>query len=743
MNIKSVKTYLSALIKAGETMNFRVFDDKKSTGFKGAKLAAKEAELDDILPVLENHNRLGRGVFLVINAGGNTDKEITSIRAQFVEMDEGTFEEQKKKIQAFPIRPSLVVQTRKSYHIYWLVKGAEVGRFREIQQGLVKAFGGDPACVNESRVMRVPGFDHCKAEPVEVKLVHCKPERIYTQQQLAEVLPKPEKKEASAQTAADVEDKPPAIKVRAMCSFIKYCGDNSKTLPEPLWFAMIANLAPLKDGAALIHELSKDYPKYSYEETETRIARACSGKARPVTCKKITELGYKCPKFEAGGCGVKSPAGLAYKKQKPKTEPWYEGNKFLPGVLAQELARVEKIISCNQIFYKYADGVYAELPDTLLEKLIKSRMDPRLTRYAQVADCTKLLGIEVSKTEEELKTAPYIINIRNGLYDVKEDKLLPHTPDFLSRIQLAVKYDKAADCPRFRQFLSEAMDGDEDQVKLIQEILGYLLVPVTSAQKCFILMGAESAGKSVLLRVIEEILLGKKHVSAVAWQALNERFKTAELYGKLANIFADLPTSNIEDAGIFKALVGEDYLTAERKHQHPFSFQSTARLLFSCNNLPKNYNDRSGGFYRRLLIIRFNKTVPPERRDPDLIKKFETEKDGIFMFALEGLRRLIANNYCFSETEANREEVARYKRESDSALSFVYDRCKADAAAVTGSTELYEAYKHYCEENGLHPYARNKFTPIVQAAVPGVTAGKDSVGKRRVLKGIKLLRVDG
>jgi len=112
-------------------------------------------------------------------------------------------------------------------------------------------------------------------------------------------------------------------------------------------------------------------------------------------------------------------------------------------------------------------------------------------------------------------------------------------------------------------------------------MLGYFLVPITKSQKCFAIVGAAGAGKSVLLNVLNEILLGSGNVSNVSWQSLNERFKTAELFGKLANIFADLPTKNIDDNGIFKALVGEDYLTVEKKNKDPFSFQSMARLLFS------------------------------------------------------------------------------------------------------------------------------------------------------------------
>lgn len=159
-------------------------------------------------------------------------------------------------------------------------------------------------------------------------------------------------------------------------------------------------------------------------------------------------------------------------------------------------------------------------------------------------------------------------------------------------------------CPRFIKFLYESLE--DDQVTLIQEMLGYFLIPVNHAQKCFIIVGKGGAGKSVLLRVLNELLLGKENMSNVAWQELSDRFKTAELFGKWANICAELPTKGIEDNSIFKALVGEDYLTVEKKNKNPFSFQPYARLLFSCNSIPKNYGDKSEGFYRRLIIVRFN-----------------------------------------------------------------------------------------------------------------------------------------
>lgn len=340
---------------------------------------------------------------------------------------------------------------------------------------------------------------------------------------------------------------------------------------------------------------------------------------------------------------------------------WYvpteHGLKFMPGVLAEEMEDKEKVFYAAEQHYIYCGGVYQPIHEMEAQKMVRDKMLPSETKMNQITDAERQWRLLIRKEIRELNANPFILNVRNGLYNVLENTLQEHSSDYYSTIQLNVNYDPQADCPLFKKFLLDSMGGDKEQVALLQEMLGYFLIPINSAQKCFVIIGAAGVGKSVLLRVLNELLLGKENVSNVSWQALNERFKTAELFGKLANIFADLPTKNIDDNGIFKALVGEDYLTVEKKNKDPFSFQSNARLLFSCNSIPKNYGDRSDGFYRRLIIIRFNHTVPVEQRDPNLLDKFREEADGIFLFALEGLRRLMKDHYVFSETDINKAEL--------------------------------------------------------------------------------------
>jgi putative DNA primase/helicase len=106
-----------------------------------------------------------------------------------VECDSLSFKEQLAAIEEFPVEPSLIVRTKKSLHTYWLMKNAKLENFRRVQKCLIAKFNGDPACINESRVLRLPGFCHCKEEPVMVECIKFSPELRYTQAELEAALP--------------------------------------------------------------------------------------------------------------------------------------------------------------------------------------------------------------------------------------------------------------------------------------------------------------------------------------------------------------------------------------------------------------------------------------------------------------------------------------------------------------------------------------------------------------------------
>ena len=305
MNI-SAQDVINVMFNPDDTVNLRVFDDRKEGIFTGAKLSVEAGKFFAVESTLREHNKKNHGIFFVVNSGGQTDDSITRINAQFVEMDDKTFEKQQALIDAFPLPPSMVIRTRKSLHTYWFVKDAKVAKFRPIQKALVSYFGGDPACVNESRVMRLPGFYHCKKEPVLVECISFHPERRYTQEQLAEILNVTEKADVSETEEKTVSDGTEmGLKlIEAQCNFIQHCRDNAAILSEHDWYAMITNLVPFQGGIAKVHALSKDYPAYTKQETDNKISHFQKSGTGPMTCKIIAEKGYQCPKLKSGcRCG--------------------------------------------------------------------------------------------------------------------------------------------------------------------------------------------------------------------------------------------------------------------------------------------------------------------------------------------------------------------------------------------------------------------------------------------------------
>ena len=886
-------------------INIRIFSDKKGTGFKGKNLSFNIKDFQSKSKVLMAHNEANRGIFFVVNSGGNSDRKINKINAQFFECDTLSLEEQLENISKFPLEPSIIVQTKKSLHVYFLIKNGKVEKFRDIQKKLAKHFNGDGSCINESRVMRVPGFYHCKEEPVRVKCIKFNPNLFYTQEDLERELSYSESEfivnddnyirlesyisnyhsdlqestllnkenisedyrksisekksegrnnkskeqvlyeseenlhsmsednisknnQLNIENTADEEVKSEnGLEVVCFkCDFIKHCKKNSKTLSEPLWHGMITNLALFKGGTYRIHELSKGYKTYSEKETEEKISNFLKSGAGPMTCETLRDRGYTCQRY-GKTCYGKSPASLAFKpltvkdireciktlkvsevsnainvdtalrfienymynigvalgksiieedlanhlkiknskdlisfyrevvrnfkkergnkaksknKSKPKNSgnlPWYEeqekGLKFLPFVLAKHLSETRDVYYGGESFLIYENGVYNISGEKEAGRIIMDYMLPNYCIMASIRDCRDQWDILVSKDFDDFNRNPYLVNVRNGLLDIRDMSFKEHTPSYLSTVQLNVEYNPQVDCPQFKKFLNEVLDCK--LIPLVQEIVGYLLTTNTASQKAFVFWGPARTGKSTLLWVVEYLLLGKKNVSNIPWQEIGDKFKTAELLGKLANVFSDLPSKSIDDTGIFKVVTGEDYLMAEKKNKNPFKFKPFARLVFSCNELPRNYVDRTEGFYRRLIIVPFSRQIDKSKIDKALKYKFQREKEGILNWALEGLKRLYENNFEFSENELTDGVKKEYKRENNNVISFVEECCELDGLFSCSRIELYESYKEFCVEAGLKALSQIKFNKELEGNF-NITRSRS--GKLRSWNGVRI-----
>lgn len=368
--------------------------------FAGQKLDVECGKFASIEETLRQHNAQDRGIFFVVNFGGQDDDAITRINAQFVESDELSFEEQEKQIGKFPLPPSMIIKTRKSLHTYWFVKDAKVERFRTIQKQLVKQFHGDSNCVNESRVMRLPGYNHCKEDPVMVECILFHPERRYTQDQLSDLLPVVEEQPVDNKKGTE---KGLSILTHE-CEFIKYCRDNAATLSEHDWYAMITELSVFEGGEELIHEYSKPYKDYDPVETQKKVNHFLESGTRPMTCATIREKGFKCPKMSSGECTCKAPAAICYVPMS------LEGLRDIIANLPVTDKVLDNMQTANGFMEEYLynqDNVIAEtVINTELRNHFKftvSSLKPLIARYKELSKAYQQgLKARIHKVENEL-----------------------------------------------------------------------------------------------------------------------------------------------------------------------------------------------------------------------------------------------------------------------------------------------------------------------------------------------------
>jgi P4 family phage/plasmid primase-like protien len=379
---------------------------------------------------------------------------------------------------------------------------------------------------------------------------------------------------------------------------------------------------------------------------------------------------------------------------------YYEGGVYLPG------GESKAITVINGLFFNICDINY----DPILDKKI----------VAEIIAKIKAL------TQDNIVSSPNILNIKNGLLDLNTVKLLPngsldlesielspHNPDIFNTVQFPVIFDKAAKCTAIKKYLGEVLNSKD--IPFIQELAGWFLWGEYHIHKSIMFYGSGRNGKGTLIRLLQKFI-GEENCSHVSLQQLgDDRFSSSVLVGKAANLYGDLPKKDLSDSSVFKCYTGGDTLTVQRKFGQPFSCKPTAKMCFSCNNIPKSYDD-SYGFFSRWFIVAFEKTVDVDYPiDLDLDSKLQTQSElsGFLNYALEGLALLKSKNWKFSY-RYKIEDIERFwKRQSDQVYAFLEDCYEYDASCSISKQDLYAHFKKYADEHGLKPMSINSFNKSI------------------------------
>ncbi len=407
----------------------------------------------------------------------------------------------------------------------------------------------------------------------------------------------------------------------------------------------------------------------------------------------------------------------------------------------------QSILQSKTLIYKPNDGLYEYLHDRGYWKPIHGTYveSIALTRLGDSAVTSRLIDIRklverscLFPDDRDFNDIEGLLNVKNGMFHIQTKILVEHHEAYHSTIQLKVNYNPAAKCPRWEQFLVEVFEGDPELIALIQEFMGYSLVPDTRYEKALLMIGEGANGKSTLIKVWEQ-LLGPENISSVTLPNLQNQFHRVTLHRKLVNMAAELNSMTVNQSDYFKRIVSGDTIDAAHKLKPVFSFRSYARLVFAMNRMPQ-VKDTSHGFYRRLILVPFNRKFDGDDADKRLSDKLLAELDGIFLWALEGLDRLYRNDG-FTEPQSSRKRLAGYKRANNPLVAFVEDCCKLDLDANSKKDDLYKAFKDYCTEYGYPLASENEFFKELYAAYTTLKAAR--LGPREMrdhyVKGIKVV----
>ncbi len=411
------------------------------------------------------------------------------------------------------------------------------------------------------------------------------------------------------------------------------------------------------------------------------------------------------------------------------TEIFFEGTEFVPARLEAVLLDEFHFAYTADTLYVYQDGVYVPHGVETVARRAKELLGEEF-RENRVKETVYHISVSCGCRPEELnKDANRYITVLNGRYDWIEGKLVPHDPEALTTLQIPVTYDPNATCPVIDGFFRDVLPADA--VPLVEEMFGYAMIPDTRFEKAFMLTGSGSNGKSTLLKLLETFI-GSYNISKIPLQELDEnRFKRADLFGKLVNLFADLDSRALQSSSYFKTVVSGDSIDAERKNRDPFYFRPFARLIFSANEIPGS-RDKSFAYYRRWAILPFPNQFTGENADKALGSKLirPEELSGLFLRAVEGLQRLFANEE-FTMPASVQEALHRYQIANDSARAFLEECCEeADEGSGVFKQAVYNSYVDFCKASNFQPVSQRKFNARVEEVYPHVFEDRNTPGGR-------------
>lgn len=376
---------------------------------------------------------------------------------------------------------------------------------------------------------------------------------------------------------------------------------------------------------------------------------------------------------------------------------------------AKFLMNEYKIIKINGQLHIFKDGVYTYGYDEIQAEMINHISNLNKQKRSEVMSYLDLLIRNDTKTS----SAEWIA-FKNGIYNIETEEFKEFSSDIIITNKINYNYVPNAYSEIADKTLNKLACQKSEIRSLLEEVIGYCFYRRNELRKSFLMTGEARGGKSSFLNMITQ-LIGGENTCALDLKELGDRFKTAEIFGKLAVIGDDIGDEFIPNPAIFKKVVSGDRINAERKGQNPFDFSPYAKLLFSANTIPR-IKDKSGAVIDRLIIVPFNARFSKDDPDYDPFIKYKLQADEVMEYliqiGLQGLNRVLKNQ-SFTICEDVQKSIKEYEENNNPILLF-FKEITEDEVLEQPTKFVYQKYIEFCLSNSFQQLSNIEFSKQVK-----------------------------
>lgn len=406
--------------------------------------------------------------------------------------------------------------------------------------------------------------------------------------------------------------------------------------------------------------------------------------------------------------------------------------------IAEYLIKKYCIVSANGQIFMFIGSMYYNDADRLRKDIVKMLHADNFSESRKIEQIVRdiLFRVKHATTKFDYpfnKKAKFLVPVKNGVVVRRNlNCLLPKSPVWGFTYSLPIEYDRDAPTEPVMTFI-RSLVAPED-VEILIQIGAQALLQDENYQTAYLLTGDGANGKSTYLNFLLRII-GKENTTAVSIQDLVEdKFKAAELQGKLMNVYADLPKTSVKTTGKFKILTGGDQVTVERKFAQPFTMVNRAVFVFSANELPE-VNDGTYAFWRRWEVIEFKNTFP---KNPGFIERLMTPANfsGMLNIILDKMAKI--EEYGLTESNKIDQIKMLWMSRSNSAYAYVVQRLVRDPQGYIEKERAYNVlYANFCSENEFTQVTKTKFTQEIEKFGGNSTMMVIDQVRKRIYKGVR------